>query len=153
MYDLGKKLFSRAALPADEHCDIGGGYLSRDVNGPVEHRRNADDPEPLFYRQNIHVLKISYLSFQSGQMASAQRLDLTAEFKIATDLLIGEDPECINNSNRTTGPLHDIIGVQIQVMGMRHSEDQGLDPFQCLFKGFLHHGVFQVLLVPEKPFP
>ena len=63
-------------------------------------------------------------------MPSPQCLDLAAELKISSDLIIREDAEAIEDGDGVSGPFDDLLGVEIEILTVRDCQDHGLDAFK-----------------------
>ena len=48
-------------------------------------------------------------------MSPAKPFDLTAQFKVAADLIVVENTETVDDGNRATGHLDHLIRIQIQI--------------------------------------
>jgi hypothetical protein len=53
-------------------------------------------------------------------MAAAGALDLAAQFKIATDLVVVQDAETIHEGRWPPDPLHNPIGIATQIWLVAH---------------------------------
>ena len=99
----------------------------------------------------ILCLLFSHLALDARHVASAEALDLAAEFEIAPDAAIVEDAETIHDGHRLTRHFQHLLRRQLQVSVVADSKDHGIGPLDGFGQVFLNTQFSHVFLVPEEP--
>mgnify|MGYP001077098191 CR=1 FL=1 len=61
-------------------------------------------------------------------MSAAESLHFASELKIAANGIIAEDAKTVNDRDRAARPPDDIRGLELQVLGVGHRQNDRLDP-------------------------
>ena len=98
-------------------------------------------------------LRVPHTVLDALDVPPAEALDLTVEFEIASNLLVVEDSEAVDDGDGASGPAYDIVWFEIEILGVTDSEDNSVYVLQGRRQILKHTQVFELLLVPEEPCP
>ena len=82
VYYLRKDVLTRAALPIDKDCEVGGRNLNRYLNGAVQVRVVADYAESLFYRLDVPYLNVALSCCSIEDCILAMVFSITLSVKV-----------------------------------------------------------------------
>ena len=117
------------------------GYYDDDIINPTHTEQNA------FYTPLARTFSLI------RWMCPRPSLHFAAELEVAANLVVGQDAEAVDHGQRPARPFDDLIGVEIEILLVRHRQNQRLGMVQRGGQIALHANVHQTFLIAEEPRP